>query len=96
MGRSEAIRAIRGAWDKLSAMGVRRLGLFGSVVRDQAGPASDIDVLVEFQGAATFDSYMDVKFLLEELLGRPVDLVTRKALRERMKPQIEKEAVYVP
>ena len=75
--------------------GVKSLALFGSVVRGEARPDSDIDILVEFDGPATFDRYMDLKFFLEELLGRRVDLVTRKALKPYLRPYVEKEAVYV-
>ena len=96
MTRSQALQGIRESWERLARMGVARVGLFGSVARDEAGPESDIDVLVDFEGPATFDGYMEVKFLLEDILGRPIDLVTRKALKERMRPQVEKEAVYVP
>ncbi len=56
--------------------GVKRLALFGSAARDELGGSSDLDVLVEFTGPATFAAYMDLKFYLEDLIGRPVDLVT--------------------
>ena len=54
-----------------------------------------MDVLVEFEGPATFSAYMDLKFYLEDLLGRPVDLVTDKALRKELRPNIEKEMIRV-
>ncbi len=75
--------------------GVKVLALFGSVARGEAQPDSDVDILVEFQGPATFDSYMDLKFFLEDLLGCKVDLVTRKALKPHLKPYVEREAIYV-
>ena len=50
--------------------------LFGSVSRNEATAESDVDMLVEFANPATFDGYMDLKFFLEELLHRRVDLVT--------------------
>ncbi len=74
---------------------VRSLALFGSVVRGEQKPESDIDLLVEFEGPATFDGYMELKFYLEDLLGKPVDLVTQKALRPQLRPRIERELVYV-
>ncbi len=49
----------------------------------------------EVAGPTTFDMYMDVKLYLEELLGRPVDLVTRKGLRARIRPNTEREAILV-
>lgn len=54
-----------------------------------------MDVFVEFAGPATFDGYMGLKLYLEDLLGRPVDLVTDKALRNEIKPYVEKELIDV-
>ena len=68
---------------------------FGSTARDAARVDSDIDVLVSFDGPATSERYFGVQFLLEDLLGRPVDLVTDKALRPELRPFIEREAVHV-
>jgi uncharacterized protein len=75
--------------------GVARLALFGSTVRNSARPDSDIDILVSFSGPATSERYFGVQFFLEDLLGRPVDLVTDKALRPELRPFIEREAVHV-
>ena len=75
--------------------GVIDLALFGSTVRDTAGPDSDIDCLIAFDGPATSKRYFGVQFYLEDLLGRPVDLVTDKALRPELRPFIEREAIHV-
>lgn len=75
--------------------GVTRLALFGSRARGDAKPDSDIDLLVEFKGHATFDSYMDLKFYLEELLRKPIDLVTTDGLRPKLAPKILAEAIDV-
>ena len=75
--------------------GVTQLAVFGSTARDAAGAGSDIDILVDFDGPATSDRYFGVQFYLEDLLGRPVDLVTEKALRSELRPFIEKEALRV-
>jgi predicted nucleotidyltransferase len=76
--------------------GLVSLALFGSTARDAAGSHSDIDILVSFDGPATSDRYyFGVQFVLEDLLGRPVDLVTDKALQPELRPFIELEAVYV-
>ena len=75
--------------------GVARLALFGSTARDTAGPDSDVDVLVAFDGPATSARYFGVQFYLEDLLGRSVDLVTEKALRERLRPYVERDAIAV-
>jgi len=79
----------------VSRFGVTDLALFGSTVRDTAGVDSDIDILVSFDGPATSERYFGVQFFLEDLLGRPVDLVTDRALRPELRPFIEKEAVHV-
>ena len=75
--------------------GVDRLALFGSTARDAARAESDIDIHVSFDGPATSERYFGVQFFLEDLLGRPVDLVTDKALRPELRPFIEREAVHV-
>ena len=75
--------------------GVDRLALFGSTEGDAARADSDIDILVSFDGPATSECYFGVQFFLEDLLGRPVDLVTVKALRPELRPFIEREAVHV-
>jgi predicted nucleotidyltransferase len=81
--------------DLVARFGVIRLALFGSTARDSARVDSDIDILVSFDGPATSERYFGVQFLLEDLLGRPVDLVTEKALRPELRPFIEREAVHV-
>ncbi|MCP4409654.1 MAG: nucleotidyltransferase family protein [Gammaproteobacteria bacterium] len=74
---------------------VKQLGLFGSAARDEMTEKSDVDVLVEFKGYVTFDGYMDLKFFLEELFHRDVDLVTRDSIKPRMRPIIEKDEIRV-
>ena len=73
--------------------GVTKLALFGSTARNAATRASDVDILVDFDGPATSKRYFGVQFYLEDLLGCPVDLVTEKALRPELRPYIEKERV---
>jgi predicted nucleotidyltransferase len=95
MNRDETLQRLAAHREELTDFGVKSLALFGSAVRGEARPDSDLDILVEFEGSSTFDQYMNLKFFLEELLSRRVDLVTRKALKPRLRPYIEKEAVYV-
>ena len=73
--------------------GVVELGLFGSYARDHANDASDVDILVRFEGPATSMRYFGVQFFIEDLLHRPVDLVTHKALRKEIRPYVAKELV---
>ena len=54
-----------------------------------------MDILVEFEGRATFDRFMDTKYYLEELLSRKVDLVTPQAIKPRMKPYVMQDLVHV-
>lgn len=79
----------------MKQFGVASLAIFGSVARDQAGPQSDVDILVEFDDIATFDRYMGLKIFLEDLLGVPIDLVTPRALKPGLRPLIEHEAIDV-
>lgn len=72
---------------------VRRIGLFGSVLRGSAIGGSDVDILVELE-QPTFDHYMDLKFFLEDHLGCPVDLVLADSLKPRLKPIITSEVAY--
>jgi len=74
---------------------IKSLALFGSIARDEATEASDLDFLVEFEGAATFDRYMDLKFSLEDLFGKPVDLVTRRSLKPQIAESVLEEAISV-
>ena len=96
MNRSDALDLLRSCKPTLaSRYGVTQLALFGSLARDAAHDDSDVDVLVSFDGPATSQRYFGVQFYLEDLLGRPVDLVTEKALRVELRPFIEKEAIRV-
>jgi predicted nucleotidyltransferase len=96
VNRSQTIELLRRSEAALaSRYGVTQLALFGSLARDAAHDDSDVDVLVSFDGQATSQRYFGVEFYLEDLLGRPVDLVTEKALRAELRPFIEKEAIRV-
>ena len=78
---------------EIRALGVRRLALFGSVLRDEAGPDSDVDVLVQFSpGTKTFDHSLALSELLEDRLGRRVEVVTTEALSPFIGPRILAEA----
>jgi len=76
--------------------GFRSLAVFGSMARGDDHEGSDVDVLVRFEGEATFDNFMGLKLELEDLLGRRVDLLTPKCLRPEMEVEIEREAIRVP
>ncbi len=96
MNRDHVLAELRRHRKKIEQrFAIKHLSVFGSAARDELREDSDIDVLVEFEGAATFDGYMELKFYLEELLGRTVDLVTEDAVKPRMRPLIEQEAIHV-
>ena len=96
MNRDQVLAALRRhRQDIEQRFAIKHFSVFGSVARDELRDDSDIDVLVEFKGKATFDGYMDLKGYLETLLGRKVDLVTHDAVKPRMRPMIEQEAIHV-
>lgn len=89
----ELLRAHVGALRE--RFGVEELALFGSFARGTARPDSDVDILVAFPAPPTANDYFGVQFYLEDLLGRPVDLVTTTALRPELRPYVEREAINV-
>ena len=96
MNRSQVLEVLTRVKPELvKRFGVVNLMLFGSTVRDEAQPDSDVDVLVSFDGPATSQRYFGVQFYLEDALGCSVDLVTEKGLRPELRPFIEQEAVSV-
>ncbi|MCB9896768.1 MAG: nucleotidyltransferase family protein [Planctomycetes bacterium] len=96
MKRADVIARLEAHREDIRArFGVDALFLFGSAARDEACEASDVDLLVRFSGPATFSGFMGLKFELEGLLGCPVDLVTERALRDRLRPSIERDAIRV-
>ncbi|MBS4039960.1 MAG: nucleotidyltransferase family protein [Flavobacteriales bacterium] len=68
--------------NKIESFHVSKIALFGSFVRDEQHSNSDIDILVEFEKKfETFDNYMDLKFYLEDLFDRKVDLVIISSIK---------------
>jgi uncharacterized protein len=80
---------------RLSDYHVKALYLFGSVVRGEAGPESDLDILVEFEPTAHIGlfEFSRLQRMLSEILGRPVDLTTPDALHKALRDQILSEVV---
>jgi len=94
--KEKILNLIRRNEDEMKLLGVISLGLFGSFVRNEQNPTSDIDLLVEFEeGKKTFDNFINLGFLLEEVLKRRVELVTRESLSPYLAPYILKEVEYV-
>ncbi|MBI3444025.1 MAG: nucleotidyltransferase family protein [Magnetospirillum sp.] len=95
--RDEVVSRLQARPDIMERFGVRALSLFGSVVRDEARPTSDIDLMVDFlpgQPGGLF-RYVELKHVLEGLLGRPVDLITSGNIKPRLKKRILAECLTV-
>lgn len=96
MDKQQALALLSQRRDEIAKkFAVKHLALFGSTARGEAREDSDVDVLVEFEGPATFDGYMGLKLYLEELLGRKVDLVTESGLKPRARLHVEKDLIRV-
>ena len=81
--------------NKIKSFGVKKIGLFGSYIRDEQKETSDIDFLVEFEkGKKTFDNYMNLKLFLENLFNCKIDLVIKESIKEEIKPYILKSVEY--
>ncbi len=96
MNRDEVLSVLRAHKATLAQrFGVAELAVFGSFARDRATDDSDLDVLVRFDGPIHWERYFGAQFYLEDLLGRPVDLVTEKDLRPEVWRYVEREVVNV-
>ena len=96
MKAKDAIAVLQQNADALRARGVRHAALFGSVARGEAGPDSDIDVMIELDPDAKFDAftYAGLKRFISELFDGPVDVVTREWLKPHLRDPVTADAVY--
>lgn len=95
MTRNDILQLLTTHHADLTRFDVKALGVFGSLARGEAKPDSDVDFVVEFNGPATFDRYLDLESFLEDLIGAHVDLVTRPSLPAALRLSIEKDVCYV-
>jgi predicted nucleotidyltransferase len=96
MKRSEILYTLQQCRSEIARrFAVKSVSLFGSAARDQMRADSDVDVLVEFEGAATLDRYFGLKDFLEAAFGVPVDLVTRSGLKPRARRNVERDLIDV-
>ena len=94
LGYDEILKRLQQRQDEMRArFSVQRIGIFGSYLRGNASEKSDIDLVVDL-AEPTFDHYMDLKFYLEAIFEKPVDLVLSDTIKRRLKPVIQKEAAY--
>jgi predicted nucleotidyltransferase len=93
--KQEIIRIICDNTETMKIYGVKRIGIFGSFLKSAENNKSDVDILVEFQkGKKLFDNYMELKFFLETLFHRKVDLVLKEALKPEIEPYVMREVEY--
>lgn len=94
--KAELIKLLIENRNAIEKFETRRLGLFGSFVHDEQKETSDIDFMVEFlEGRKNYDNFIGLATLLEELLNRKVELVTKESLSSYIGPNILKETEYV-
>ena len=95
--KEQILTLLRDHQTELRRFGVRRCGVFGSFVRNKPDDRSDVDILVEIAPEQkTFGNFMHLAFYLEDLFGRPVDLITTDSLSPYIGPHILREVEYAP
>ena len=97
MKKSSVVKRLQSLKDKLGTVGVCQLGLFGSTVRGENTPKSDIDILIDFNaGQETYPNFMDACTILQDAFGNSkLDVVTKKGLSPYIGETILKEVEYV-
>ena len=93
--RSDIFDLLEQHRNEIKGFGVREIGVFGSFVRDEQRPDSDVDILVEMEGRS-YREYFAVLDFLEELFGRKVDLVPKEDIKPLLRNRILREVIYVP
>ena len=93
--KKEILKTLSANRATIKGFGVRSLSLFGSYARGDETAQSDLDFVVELE-RKSFDAYMDLKLFLEDLFGRPVDLVLSDGIKPRLRTTILQEAVHAP
>ena len=95
MNKNEIIRTLQNNSDKIQRFGVKKIGLFGSYVKDVQTESSDLDFIVEFErGEKSFDTLAELKFFLEDLFDKEIDLVTIDSIRPELKTNIMENVEY--
>jgi hypothetical protein len=91
--KTEIIRRLQASRQDWEPLGAERLFLFGSAARGEARPGSDVDLLVDLARPVTLFEFSRLRRCLTEVLGRPVDLVTRAAVKPKFRDRILAEAI---
>ena len=97
MNRDEAIGILKDHEGEIRARGVTRLALFGSIVRNEARPDSDVDVVVDIEPGRKFSliDHASLRVLLCDIFGCEADVVIREDLRSRFRDEVERDTVWV-
>ena len=95
LNREQVLSTLQKNRKTIRQFGVERMGLFGSCARSEPAAPNDLDFVVELR-VKSFDTYMDLKFFLEDLFNCPVDVVLQHTIKPRLRPQIMKELINVP
>lgn len=91
----EIMNALNSNMNAIKKFHVIKIGVFGSFVRGEHSSSSDIDILVDFEeNQETLDNYMDLRFYLEDLFARPVDVVISSVIKESLKKSIVESVRY--
>ena len=92
---SEVIDLMNDHMASIDQFHIRKIGVFGSFTRGEQTNESDVDILVEFEeNQETLDNYMDLKFFLEDLFNRRVDVVIFDAIKDALKKSILESVKY--
>ncbi len=91
LNSEQIIKKIESNKEEIKKRGVKKIGLFGSFLKGKQKPKSDVDILIEFK-EPTFDNYAEVLILLERILKKKIDLVTKSSLRPELKYVINETA----
>ena len=95
MDKKKILITLQNNKDKLQKLGVRNIGLFGSFVKERQKDNSDLDFVVEFRkGQKNYDNYIELKFFLEELFDKEIDLVTSESIKPELKAEIMESVEY--
>ena len=97
MDRQTVIHRLKSNQSRLQALGLKRLSLFGSTARGEAGPASDVDLAVMLDENAGIDlfRFAAISEQVSRMLGTPVDMVIEPARNARMQARIERDRLRV-
>jgi predicted nucleotidyltransferase len=96
MGVADDIRTKRGEILKIATgFGARNVRVFGSAARGDAGPGSDVDLLVDFEAGRSLMDHAGLLVALEDLLGRKVDVVPERTLRPHLRERVLREALPI-